>query len=315
MTNDSVEAVDPELELRAARTLGDHRNFTGAVAALRRLLGRTPDFAPAHAFLGLYLDYLGDRAGAERECRAAVALDPSDAAAHRLLGLVIGRVPRHRKAALVHVRQAVALGPEDPYNHYNLARLLHLMNRRREAVASFAAACERAPLNATLLAGSAEALLALGRRREAVTLAGRAFAVAPDDPSALAAEARMRLLAGRGADARDLARAAVALDATDERALAVMIEAEMCRNPVFAVWSRVRSAMSGRWRLRLSTVMVVYFFTLPYLFAAAALASPLAAAGFVLTSLVVFAWAGVSRFVFRRRLAAAVRPVTLRRRF
>lgn len=307
--------VTLEAGLRAARALDDVGNDRAAAALLRRLLGEHPDDTAAHYLLGLSLFKTGDRAGALAACRAAVALDPADAMAHRMLGIVLGGTREARRQGLEHLRQAVTLSPQDGFSHYVLARALADLGRRREARHSFADACDRAPSEPVVLSGAAAFLFTIRSFTEARDLAARAMALAPEHHQALTTQARGFLLMGRAAEARDLARAAVAREASYRPAIEVLIEAEMCRNPLFALWSRLKGWCHGsRWRT-LALVIGGAEGMAALIVGVTTTLFPHADA----ISVVVF-WAGLAlawlpSWLHRRRVTAALRPVKLRKRF
>ena len=309
----SVEADAVAAGVRAARALGESRNYRGAVDALRRVLAQAPDHVEAHYLLGLYLHNLGRNPEALEACRAAVALGPADAIAHRLLGIVLAAFFRNKRGGLEHLREAVRLAPHDGFNHYFLARGLASASRPGPARASYLEACRRAPNEPLVLAGTAEFLFSTFRVREAQDLAARAFAAGPDDPYALTAEARSRLLDGRAADARDLARAAVQIHASYPPAVHLLVEAEMCRRPYFAAWSRLKN-WSARGKLRssllligASQLMVAIVITVAVLVPTLPVAAPLAVVGTLAAML--------PNAIYRRRVAQAMKPARLRRGF
>ena len=303
-----------ESGMRAAHAFGESGNHRGAVDALRRVLARHPEHVAAHWLLGFHLGRLGDHAEGESACRAAVSLDPNDAVAHRLLASTLSRKARQRRKALEHMKEAVRLAPLDGYNHYELGRLHSVMFRPRLAKASFLAACDRAPNDAFILANTAEYLFAISRSREAKTFAARAFAADPGNAAALTAQARAHLIDGRSADARSLAQAAVALDAACPHAIPVLIEAELCRNRLFAVWCRLRGWTSGgRMRGTLLLLGLIYgYAAIVITLLTVGPAAPL----FAFTAAPILSlWAVVPPLILRRRIAAAMKPVILRRTF
>jgi tetratricopeptide (TPR) repeat protein len=241
ITGDGLEAA-----LRAARAFAESRNYPAAIDRLRQALARDPDCARAHHLLGLYLYLTGQQAEALAACRHGLALTPNDSVAHRVLGVVLSARRRDRRQGLDHFHNAVALAPEDGLNHYFLARGYAGLGRRRLAEASFKAACTRAPDDPAILVGYAEFLFGCGRRSEARDLAGRALALAPDDYQILAANALIALREGKTAAARDLAIASLSQHATYAPAVEVLIEADMRRNPAFALWSSWRNWCTGR---------------------------------------------------------------------
>jgi TolB-like protein/DNA-binding winged helix-turn-helix (wHTH) protein/Flp pilus assembly protein TadD len=92
-----------------------------ARAALAKALELDPDLASAHATSGwLKLWYDWDWAGAEREFRRAIELNPNDSAAHRYYAHYF-RVLRRFDEALEEDRRALDLAPLDIFPHALLA--------------------------------------------------------------------------------------------------------------------------------------------------------------------------------------------------
>merc|ERR1711977_684641 len=85
-----------------------------------------PTDAAAHINLGLVLqDVRKDYEGAEMHYRKAIKLDPSDAAAHNNLGGLLQTVRNNYDGAERHYRKAIKLDPECAAAHSNLGVLLY----------------------------------------------------------------------------------------------------------------------------------------------------------------------------------------------
>src|SRR5262245_35526962 len=77
----------------------------------------TPTWAEAQFALG-YVNWLldWDWPAAEARVRRAIALDPSNAAEHRVLGHILSQTGRHREAEAL-MRRCRELDPLEPLNH------------------------------------------------------------------------------------------------------------------------------------------------------------------------------------------------------
>ena len=306
--------ASPEDGLAMAEAYADAGLFETALGTVRGVLAAHPDHQRAHVWLAFCLHRLARYGEAEAAAREALRLDPNDAGAHRWLGIALRASGTRFPEAAAHLDTAIRLAPADPWGHYERAVLFTRMRRTRQAVADIAAAAAQAPDNAGLLAGAAESLLSLLRPREARDYAARAFACGPDNPKALVVEAKFRLYAGRHREAHDLAQAALVLGQPTPDMLACLIEARMCRNPVFRMWSRALNwARLGRARPPIGALAVVSVFLLLVICESALSPyGPLVTLGLwfcLLGSLVACCQ------VHQRRYEAAQRPVRLRRRF
>lgn len=310
----SIDADAVAAGVRAARALGESRNNRGAADALKRVLGQAPDHVEAHYLLGLYLHNLGKNADAIAECRAAVALDPADAIAHRLLGIVLTAFFRDKRQGLEHLRQAVRLGPQDGFNHYFLARGLAGAAQPKAARTSYFRACELGPNEPLILAGTAEFLFSAYDVRKAEDFAARALAADPDDLYALTARARLCLIRGRATEARDLARTAVQIHAGHRPAIALLIEAEMCRNPYFAVWSRLKGWCAGG-KLRSSVLLIGASQAMLALVIAIATWLPDFPSGGPAVAAACAVLATLPNSILKARIEKAMKPTRLSRRF
>ena len=95
---------------------GKHRE---SVDALRKVLARVPDFAPAHNQLGIELYSLGNRAEAGAAFRAAIEADPRSAHAHANLGKLLNEAGEHLQA-IEALKNAVVLDSASALGFFQL---------------------------------------------------------------------------------------------------------------------------------------------------------------------------------------------------
>lgn len=119
-------------------------SFQEAKARTRPLVMKAleldPHLAEAHASLGYQLNkFDGDEAGAERELRRAIEIDPNNVfARHRLFGMLFDR--GLTEEALVENRRALAIDPLSPLLHSGRAVALQFMRHNDEALRELQAA-------------------------------------------------------------------------------------------------------------------------------------------------------------------------------
>jgi Tfp pilus assembly protein PilF len=151
----------------------------------RRALALEADFVPAAINLS---DLLREQ-GREDECQAvledAVRNAPRAAPLFLALGLALVRVGRSDDA-LVRLRQAYELGPEDPHCAYVYAVALYSTAGAEGALPVLVSALERHPRDRELLSAAATFQREVGDTHAALAYARRLKAVAPDDPDAAA---------------------------------------------------------------------------------------------------------------------------------
>ncbi len=160
--------------------------YNDAADQFRAAIHLDPEFAEAHANLGLVLEG-SDRDAAIRQLRAATALKPDMAEAHNTLGALLYRQGQFAAAAAEY-RTVLRLHPDSVAGHYNLGLALSKMGHPQAAIAEWEQTVRLKP-------DFTDARLDLG---QALYLAGR-----HDD-----ARAQWRVVAGSGhaADARSARR-------------------------------------------------------------------------------------------------------------
>lgn len=108
----------------------------GAEACFRNAVRLAPDFAEAHANLGLLLDKRGAAAAAEASYRRSIELDPAYPQTHLNLGALLAGAKRFDAAEAAY-RQAIARKPDSPVAWSNLGVLQACMKRESEAEQSY----------------------------------------------------------------------------------------------------------------------------------------------------------------------------------
>ena len=101
----------------------------------------------------LALAELGDEVGTEAKLRAAIRLNPRYARAYYNLGLLLSS-QGHEQAAIISLRNAATLGPDDPEPPYALATIYKRLKQDAAAAAAAREALQRNPAHqgaATLL--------------------------------------------------------------------------------------------------------------------------------------------------------------------
>ena len=126
-------AEDLFIEGNRLMTAGDARE---AMACFRELIGLLPDFAEAHAKLGLLLDQEGMPAEAEHHYRHAITLNPDQGETHLNLGVLLANQKRFEEAE-AHYRRALELIPDSPAAWSNLGVLQACLKQEKEAELSY----------------------------------------------------------------------------------------------------------------------------------------------------------------------------------
>lgn len=170
--------ADVRGQLETASRLLAARQPIEAAAMLRDLAAQAPDRLDIRRLLGVALRDLGDLAGAERELRAAIAIDDRQAVLHGVLADVMVRA-RNGVEAEAAYRRALALDSSYGPAAVGFAQLLLAAERLDEALAVTTAALAAASPDLNLWTTHASALRALRRFDEAVEAYQRGVAAAP----------------------------------------------------------------------------------------------------------------------------------------
>jgi tetratricopeptide (TPR) repeat protein/serine/threonine protein kinase len=165
------------LKLRGDRA-GADAALDKAVAALREAIRLMPDFAYAHANLGVALMRQGKLDEAIAEDREAIRLRPDDGTTHFNLGTALGRQGK-RDEAIVEFREAIRLQPDHAAAHVNLGNVLDGQGKLDEAIVEFREAIRLKPNFAHSNLGNA--LRRRGKLDEAIAEYREAIRLKPDD--------------------------------------------------------------------------------------------------------------------------------------
>jgi tetratricopeptide (TPR) repeat protein len=145
--------------------------------AHRATLGRLFDQAALH-------EQSGDLEQAEQLCRQILRVDPANADAHHLLGLVTQRIGT-REAGIALIRQAIALDPFQAAYHSNLGVALHKQGQMAEAIACYREALRLNPQFVGALSNLGIALKGQGQLDEAVACYRQVLRLNPAHVNAL----------------------------------------------------------------------------------------------------------------------------------
>lgn len=185
-----------------------------ARAAALKALEIDPALAEVHVSLP-YARMIGewDRAGAEREFRGALELNPDHAPAHHLYGWCLvsrGRLPE----ALEEMDRAIALEPFRLISLANRGTVLYFSRRFDEAADQLGSTLDLDPSFAVAHQWLGRTLEAMGRYPEAIGAHRRALDLLGDDPESIASLGHALAMAGERQEALRLAERLEALAPT-----------------------------------------------------------------------------------------------------
>ena len=113
-----------------------HEDAVSEISMLRNAALLTPDRTDLRLTLADRLSRIGDLDAALDECRAAIALNPSDAKAHVQLGVLL-MARQDWKSAVASLHDAARLDPELTQAHYNLGSVHYALGNVNAAVQSY----------------------------------------------------------------------------------------------------------------------------------------------------------------------------------
>jgi DNA-binding SARP family transcriptional activator len=157
-----------------AKASGDFRN---AASYFSRALALDSGYAPAYAGLAHVHASIMDEVPARRLAEHALALDPTLAEAHVVLGMVRHFSNRDWAGSEAAFREAIRLDPGYAEAHHELSMLLMRRRRFDEAMRETQRTLYLAPMSARFEVGAGEVYLYSGRYDEALDAADRALAV------------------------------------------------------------------------------------------------------------------------------------------
>jgi Tfp pilus assembly protein PilF len=141
-------------------------NLDAARAAFETAIRLQPSFLPAYVNLADVQRRQGQEEAAEATLRRALAIEPSAPVVYHALGLSLVRQKRMPEA-IAALRRGVELAPDDPDQAYALAIALHDTGDPAGAIAVLAAAHQRRPARADLLAALVQFNAEVGDREAA----------------------------------------------------------------------------------------------------------------------------------------------------
>ena len=172
-----VHAIQAILSLAAPHTV-----MPDAKEAALKTLALDETVADAHAALAVVLHYYDwDWAGAEREYRRALELNPGDTFARSMYAHLLGDVGRVDDS-VAEARSAVKRDPLSPFSQYTVSMVFSMARRFDEAITAAQAASELDPSFHWSYTSRGWGLAGLGKHDEAVESLRRATTLTPGDP-------------------------------------------------------------------------------------------------------------------------------------
>ena len=175
----SVQAVRAVLSFAAPQQV-----MPMAKEAALKALAIDETVADAHFTLAYVFDFFEwNWAGAEREYRRALELNPGDTMARSHYALLLGKVGR-ADASVAEARHAIERDPLSLVERHQLAMVLYMARRFDAAMAEARAGIELEPAYHLFHLNRGWALAGRGRYDEAVEALRQATSLAPSDPTA-----------------------------------------------------------------------------------------------------------------------------------
>ncbi len=110
--------------------------YPKAKAAIEKALAIDDNLAEAHSYSAeIKFIFEWDFAGAEREHKRAIALNPNSSAAHRMYALLLGQPLGRFDEAIAEIKTAIDLEPASVLNHKIYGQTLYFARRYDEAIA------------------------------------------------------------------------------------------------------------------------------------------------------------------------------------
>lgn len=197
--------------LVSGRALGHLQEWELAVEALERAVGLRPDYAEAWAYLGEARQHLGG--DGLPELQRAYEIDPGSLAVNTFLALYWQRNKQY-ELALHYLENALAVDPNNPALHSEMARTYALTGDLRAAQELYEQAIELAPRDPRSWRALAEFTIAhqVQLRETGLPAASQAVALDPDDPASLDVLGQVQFLLGDKEKARSFLQQAIDAD-------------------------------------------------------------------------------------------------------
>lgn len=170
---------DPGVLFELGRLEAQTGQLDAAEATFRQLLAKQPDHAGAHLNLAQVLQRLNRGEDALVHLREAVRLGPGDPEAAMALGMALARMNRLEEARNP-LERAAALAPNAPIARYNLGLVLARLNQLSRAAAEFREAIALKPDYAEAHYNLGVALQMMGMENEATVSLRRAAELDPN---------------------------------------------------------------------------------------------------------------------------------------
>jgi Tfp pilus assembly protein PilF len=188
-------ATEPRAESRAAPSGSAEvdravaaikaNDFRSAKAALDKALEKDPKNATATYYLGVVLENTGDKPGAEKKYKDALALSPGLAEAAINLGAIYVEAGKWDDVVAV-TRAALGKRPDEPMLHANMALALQNKGDKLGAIAEYEKGATVVGDNAQLRVAYAQLLIEAGNKAKAAGELRGAMAAAGNDRDLLA---------------------------------------------------------------------------------------------------------------------------------
>lgn len=283
-------------------------NYAGAIEQLRHALAEEPADAEAHALLAICLHATKRLHAAEYEAQQALAAAPELPAAHLAAGAI--QLTRRRFAdAERHLKEALALNPADATAYRLLADTYDRWGRKQLVEPTLRQGLQQAPDDPELLADLGLHLLEAGKLDDAELHAREALAIDATCADAVVLMGHVLLRRGDVAGAREQALLCLSGAANFRPALHLLCAVKMRTNPFLGLWWRFAVWM-GRFGNTNTLVIIIGSFVL-YRLAAQLLDD--AGHGDIATfisilwlALCIYSWAAAGLFhkMLRKELAA-----------
>jgi len=221
-----------EAAWKRAALLYNQERWDLAEKELRAVLAQEPDFAPAHAMLGMVLSQTGDMDEALASVRKSVSIDPEyDFGFRAMAGVHMQR--NEPKEAVTAITTAIDIDPEDADHRGLLATIHYSQERWPEALAAADAGLAIDPQETDCLNMRSLALTKLGRSEEATASVDESLAHDPDNPYTHQARGFSMLHQGKAKEALHHFQEALRRDPTLDGARAGLVEAIKTHNPIY----------------------------------------------------------------------------------
>lgn len=221
-----------EAAWQRAALLFEQQRWDLAERELRGLLAQDPDFAQAHALLGIVLSQSGDLDDALTAAQQAVALDPELDFGFRAVAVV--HMERNElEPAAVAITSAIDLDPDDADHRGILAQIRFQQERWPDALEAADTGLAIDPQDSDCLNLRSLALTKLGRSSEALASVEASLASDPDNPYTHQARGYSLLHEGNAKQALHHFQEALRRDPTLDGARAGMVESIKSQNPIY----------------------------------------------------------------------------------